>query len=177
MLVPLHVAALSLDPRDGRAVLLLAHAPSQRIFPLWLDDRDAAAVARACAGERAPTLDAHDLGAAILDVVGAQVEQATLVGVVGGVVRARVTLRFGDERTSIDARASDAIALALRRGASVLVDEGLLEQVAARVREAEARVSTPHATAAEPVAQTPGERWNQLLEHLHAGPEGPLYEA
>lgn len=177
MHVALEVSQLSLDPRDGRAVLLLSHAPSQRVFPLWLDDKDAASVARACADKHALPPDSQDLLSSIIDIVGCRVEHVALVGVTGGVVRARIALSYGDDVTRLDARASDAIALAVRGHAPILVEDELLEQVSARVREAEARVSHPHATAAEPVAQTAGERWNQLLEHLSTGPEGPLYEA
>lgn len=177
MLVALHVAALTLDPRDGRAVLLLVHRPSERLFPIWLDDRDAAAIARALTNQRASPPDPQDLGASLLDVTGARVEHAALLGVVGSVVRARLVVRYGDETVPLDARVSDAVAIALRQGAELLVDEGLLEQVAARVRDAESRISHAHPTGAEPVAQSVGERWNQLLEHLSSGPEGPLYEA
>lgn len=173
----MEVAALSLDPRDGRAVLVLVHEPTGRLFPLWLDDRDAASIARAHAGKRAVPPDSHELTAAIVDVVGCSVEHATLVGITGGVVRARLGLVFGDERVSLEARASDAVSLALRAKAALLVDEALLEQVAARVREAQARVSPSSGAAAEQVFQTQGERWNQLLDHLSSAPEGPLYEA
>src|SRR5690606_29064144 len=80
VLVGLSVAALTLDPRDGRAVLLLVHAPSERVFPLWLDERDAAALARAAHGRHTSPPDPQDLGAALLDVTGARVEHAALLG-------------------------------------------------------------------------------------------------
>ena len=45
--VRLEVADLSLDPRDGAAVLILEHTTTGRVFPIWLGDREAAVIARA----------------------------------------------------------------------------------------------------------------------------------
>jgi bifunctional DNase/RNase len=159
-------------------VLVLEHRDSERAFPIWLHDADAAAVARALDGRGAVSPDAHTLTFGVVAAVGARVEHAMLTGVVGGVVQARVMLRYGDETVGLDARSSDAIALAVRARAPILVGDALLDQVAARVREAEARLlPATRSDAAESVEMTPGERWNQLLQHLGGDGDGPLYEA
>ncbi len=178
MQVPLRVSMVQLDPRDGRAVLLFVHEASGRVFPLWIGDQEAASVVRALEGATSPRPDAHDLMANIVRGLGAQVQSVELTGVVGGVVVAEVVLCGADEPILIEARPSDAVALALRAQCPILVEEELLEQVAARVREAEARVGPARgSSAAEPVMQSAAERWNQLLEHLGGARQGQRYES
>lgn len=173
MEVRLELVELTLDPRDGRAVIVLEHRPSGRAFPIWLDERDAAALARAATQRPSDRPDAQELAFAVALTLGAEVRHAALTRVIGGVVQAELCLAHGDEVVCLDARPSDAIAVALRAGAPILVDEELLEQVAARVREAEARVLPQGRAGAEPALQSPAERWNILLEHLSRERVGP----
>jgi bifunctional DNase/RNase len=175
--VSLSLTEFALDPRDGRAIVVLSHDETERVFPIWLEDRDAAAIARAAEGRPPARPDAQDLAFGVTLAVGARVVAARLTGVVKGVVCACVEIEHGDEPLLLEARPSDAIALALKGSAPILVDDELLERVAERVREAEARVRPDGAGVDESVFQTPGERWNQLLEHLSDAPRGPLYEA
>jgi bifunctional DNase/RNase len=147
--------------------LLLTHEESGRIFPLWLGDAEASSVARALEGPRPSSPDTHDLMWRIVDRLGAGVEHVEIRALAGGVLEAAVALSHIDEPILLDARVSDAVALALRSGAPILVSEELLETIAGRVREAEARMGPrPVSAAAEPVVQSAAERWNQLLAHL-----------
>jgi bifunctional DNase/RNase len=178
--VRLVVASLALDPRDGAAVLLLEHEETHRVFPLWLGDREAASIARAADGVIAHRPEASSLMHGVVRALGGVVRQVSITGVVGGVVQAEVVLAQADEEVVLDARPSDAIALALQAGAPVLIDDALLEQVAARVREAEARVQPEQTfTAAEPVHQSAAERWNALIGHLSGSRthDDDVYEA
>jgi bifunctional DNase/RNase len=169
--VRLRVGGVTLDPRDGRAVILMVEERGSRVFPLWVGDDEAAAVARALSGRgQSSSTDTHGLLAAAVRTLGAGVAHVEITGVVSSVVTAAVVtasvhLADADGNTALPARPSDAIALALRMGAPVLVDEELLAQVAARVADAEARTSR-NAVAAEPVQMSQAERWNQLLAHL-----------
>lgn len=172
MLVPLRVAGLTLDPRDGRAVVVLAHEPSGRVFPLWVADDDAAGIARALSGGgQSSSTDTHGLLWATVRSLGAGVEHVELNGALHSVVTAAVTLADAAGPVVLAARPSDAVALALRAGAPILVHEELLAQVAARVSDAQARTAGRGPTAAEPVQMTPAERWNALLAHLSTLPK------
>jgi bifunctional DNase/RNase len=165
---------LTLDPRDGGAVVVLGHDASQRYFPIWLADKEAHAIARALDGRPTQRPDTHDLAHTLITAFGARVRRARITGVAGGVVHAQLVVAHADEDLIVDARPSDAIVLALFIGAPIVVDDGLLEQVAARVREAEARVApTTTKEGAEPLAQSHAERWGQILAHLsHTGARG-----
>lgn len=177
MHVQVDVVGFGLDPRSGRGVVVLVHEASGRAFPLWVHDKDGAAVARALDGRTTGRPDAQELAWEVIATLGASVDHVEIVGVVGGVVQARVGLRFGDEQSWLEARPSDACVLALRAGAPILIEDELLEQVAARVRAAEARAQPSRASLDESPVLTVGERWNQLLQHLPLGPEGPISEA
>lgn len=175
--VQLRVAAVTLDPRDGRAVVVLVHEASGRVFPLWVGDEEAAAVARALAGRGQPSsTDTHGLLAAAVRVLGASVEHVELTGVISSVVTAQVFLGDAEGVSALAARPSDAVALAVRLGAPILVHDELLAQVAARVADAEARTGARNPAAAEPVQLSQAERWNQLLAHLSSSRSPKNYE-
>ena len=178
MEVQLELVDLTLDPRDGRAVVVLEHRASGRIFPLWVDEREAAALARASTAKATPRPDPQELLFAVILALGAGVQRVNIARVTGGVVHAELRLLHGDEVVALDARPSDAIAVALRSGAPIVVEEDLLDQVSARVREAEARaLPASRGTGAERLVQSPAERWNILLEHLSREPVGPTRKA
>jgi uncharacterized protein len=175
--VHLRVAAVTLDPRDGRAVILLVHEPSGRVFPLWVGDDEAAAVARALAGRgQSSSTDTHGLLVTTIRALGASIEHVELTGVVSSVVTAAIALGDAQGLSLLGARPSDAVALALRLGAPILVHEELLAQVAARVADAEARTGSRSPAAAEPVQLSQAERWNQLLAHLSSSRSPKNYE-
>jgi hypothetical protein len=165
VLIALHVAKIELDPRDGRAVLLLVHKESERAFPLWLGDDEAAAIARALA--RAPQAPGPvELLASTIRTLGASLAHVEITGAVHRVVTAAVILVDAHGQVALPARASDAVALAVLLQAPVLVPEELLAQVAARVTDAESRTQSRPPAAAEPLQLSQAERWNALLEHL-----------
>ena len=180
--VKLRVGALALDPRDGRPVILLVHGETGRVFPLWVGDDEAAAVARAL--RRGPTdarsdaalPDTQDLLAATIACLGASVEHVELTGIVDRVVTATIALGDADGTIILPARPSDAVALALRMNAPIFVHDELLSQIASRVADAEARTGSRTATAAEPVQLSQAERWNQLLAHLSTSRSPKSYE-
>jgi uncharacterized protein len=177
------VGAVTLDPRDGRAVVLLVHdAPPRapRVFPVWVGDDEAASIARALSarphGEHVKMPDTQSLLVATVEALGARIEHVELTGVVDRVVTAVVVLGDAEGSVQLNARASDAIAIALHMDAPIVVHDELLSQVAVRVADAEARTGSRSATAAEPVQLSQAERWNQLLAHLSTSRSPKSYE-
>lgn len=177
------MGAVTLDPRDGRAVVLLVHdAPPRapRVFPVWLGDDEAASIARALSarpGEPVKSApDTQSLLVATVCALGARIDHVELTGVVDRVVTAVVVLSDAEGSVQLPARASDAIAVALHMHAPIVVHDDLLSQVAVRVADAEARTGSRSAMAAEPVQLSQAERWNQLLAHLSTSRAPKSYE-
>jgi len=175
----LRITTISLDPRDGCAVIVLEHAESGRQFPLWLGDEDAASVVAALDGRVAAAGATHDLMLGIVSGLGARVAWVSLDSILGGVVQATVALEHTDDPFELQSTAGDAIALAVRASAPILIEPLLLERVSDAVREAEARVQAERrAGGAETVQQSQAERWNQLIHHLAThGPTAGTPEA
>ena len=163
--VVIGLATITLDPRDGHAVALFLHAPSGRCLPLWVDDIDAAALAAAARGEQSSSSSSAALTWAAIVACGGAIDRVELHRVQGGVLRAAVVVVGAFGPAILPARASTAAALAMLSSAPLLVDEGLLAQVHARLQEAASRVVRDDGVDA-PTTQTTTERWNQLLAHM-----------
>jgi bifunctional DNase/RNase len=69
----------------------------------------------------------HDLFASGLQAVGARVLEARLTRLEDTTFLAQIDIHHGEETVVLDARPSDAIAMALRFGAPTLVSEELLQ--------------------------------------------------
>jgi bifunctional DNase/RNase len=166
-LVAVQVASFTLDPRDGRAVVLFTDPASQRLLPLWVDDVDAAALAAALRGERSTSSSTVALLWAAVQACGGSVERCELQREHNGVLRAVVVVEGAFGPAELPARASAAATLAVLSGAPLVVEEALLGAVHARLVEAAARQQAKDDAGVDaPLLQTTGERWNQLLAHL-----------
>jgi bifunctional DNase/RNase len=171
----LSVQGIQLDSRDGRAILVLADEDTERCFPLWLGDHEAQSIARAL-GRAAAAPDAIEVLAGMICGLGAKLVHVEVTGAVHRVVTAALVVADASGHIAIPARASDAIALALRLDAPILVPDELLSQVAARVADAEARTQSRPPAAAESVLLSTAERWNTLLAHLSQSGSPKIYE-
>ena len=88
--VVVRVGSFTLDPRDGRAVVLFVHEPSQRMLPLWLDDVDAAALAAALSGDQGTSTSTAAFTWAAVQACGGSIDRCEFTGEHGGVLRAVV---------------------------------------------------------------------------------------
>ncbi len=172
----LTVETFCLDPRDGRAVVILVDELDRRL-PLWLGHAEAAAIQAALDGYDTP--GPHTLLRQVIRALRGEVHAAHIRGLSGGVVMAELIVQQASERRALTARASDAIAVALHCGAPVLCDEALLDKIAARVEGAldKARQRSLPTVGAEEVYQSPAERWHALIEHMEGSGGSDLYDA
>ena len=149
--VLMEIAGVRMDVPSGQPVVVLKEAAGARRLPIWVGTNEATSIVFALQGIRPPRPLTHDL---LLSVVGALRCRGT--GVVVHTVEDTVfhaAITF-DDSTVVDARASDALALAARTGcpvrcATAVLDEAglvlsadgeLREQAGDAPREAEAQV-------------------------------------
>jgi RNA polymerase sigma factor (sigma-70 family) len=128
-LVPLQVTDVVRTAGGARHVVVLESQDGRRL-PIWVGPAEATAIAVLLEGVELPRPGTHDLAAALLAATGETVREVRIVRLAGAVFYADVLLSGGQ---TVDARPSDAIALALTTGAPLLADPDVL----ARARENE----------------------------------------
>ena len=130
----------------GQHVVLLQPKDSDRLVPIWIGAEQAHSIATRIAGIPSDRPLTHDLTMSMLGATGAVITRVVVKDLVtdssgtGSIFHGSVFLQVGDREVEIDSRASDAIALAVRCDARILVSESVVDRssIAASGEEAEA---------------------------------------
>ena len=129
--IEVEVKGVRLDPSTGSPVVLLSEkAASGRSLPIWIGPLEAEAILLELDGVEAPRPLTHDLMKRLVEALGARLDRVVVTDVVEETYRARLELeRAGGARVTVDARPSDAIALALRLHRPILVEPAVFSRV------------------------------------------------
>lgn len=128
-MVQVRVVGVALDAARQYVILLRPLADddeSGRMLPIWIGAQEATSIAIAVEGAEPPRPLAHDLMKTILETVSADVERVEVTRIDDGTFYAEITLVLGSGKRVLDARPSDAIALASRLGAPIWVADEVL---------------------------------------------------
>lgn len=128
------VAGIAVDEESGGPVLLLRDPMEKdRFVPLRIGEAEAVSIMLGLRGESAPRPLTHDLLLAVIAALDADLEEVRLNRVEEGVCYASLRLRRASgEEVEVDARPSDSVALAVRTGSPIFIEE---EVYAALVQE------------------------------------------
>jgi bifunctional DNase/RNase len=159
-LVQLEVLGVRRHPGDDELVVLLLEPVGELIVPIAIGPTEAGAIATAQAGVVPPRPMTHDLLRDVLVALDVRVQQVEITELVGGVFHAALVL--GEQQVRVDARASDAIALAVRVGCPVLCATDVLAEVGVEASPVPAEdADEPSRTPEEQVAQ-----FREFLDHV-----------
>jgi bifunctional DNase/RNase len=133
-------------------IVLLRDPETGNVVPIWIGLLEANAIALALEGTELPRPMTHDLMKSILHATGTRLQSVEIADIRENTYFALLHLEVNGENTRVDARPSDAIALALRCGARILVSESVLAQ----------------SSIPAPAASEGGERdkWTELLDKM-----------
>jgi bifunctional DNase/RNase len=122
--VEVQVKAIRLDPDVGSPVVQLVEKGGQgRSLPIWIGLFEAQAIAVELEGVAEPRPATHDLMKEIVSALGGRLDRVVVGQLEHDTYLARLELeRSGGERANVDARPSDAIALALRLRRPIFVE-------------------------------------------------------
>ena len=115
---------------SSRHVVILKQADKDRYLPIWIGPWEASAIAMRLQGLAPERPLTHDLFATVLGELGARVDRVLIASLADETFHARLVLVLPDARHEIDARPSDAIALAVRLGAPIFAAEEVLDRAA-----------------------------------------------
>lgn len=125
--VEVRVGGVGRDAASGAPVVqLVERSGGGRTLPIWIGPIEADAIARALRGIASPRPLTHDLLARTVTALGAVLDRVEIGALVGETYHATLHLRAGDRTVvPLDARPSDAIALALRLDRPIVVNPAL----------------------------------------------------
>jgi len=107
----------------GQAAVVLKDTQNDRILPIFIGDAEARAIEMVLEDIIPPRPMTHDLTVSLLKRLGAKIEKVVVTDLQENTFFAEIYLLHGKRKERVDARPSDAIALALRVGAPIFVDE------------------------------------------------------
>ena len=115
--------------REAQApVVLLSDKERKKVLPIWIGLCEARSIELGLAGEIAPRPLTYDLVAAIVRTMKGKVERIVIVDLRDQVFYAQVEVSVNGTVSRIDARPSDALALAFRMSAPIFVKKSVLEK-------------------------------------------------
>lgn len=130
-LIRMRIKGLMLDPASNLPIVILRDEENSIFLPIWIGVFEANAIALKMEDVEPPRPLTHDLLRDLLEAVGASVSKILISALEESTFFAQIYLEFENEEKILDARPSDAIALALRVEAPIFVLPAVLEEAKA----------------------------------------------
>jgi hypothetical protein len=118
------------DTAEEQYIFLREKDGGGRVFPILIGRFEARAIDRTVRRQAFPRPMTHDLLAAIVEATGTHLERVEITDLREGTYFSTLHLRRDTETVKVDARPSDAVALAVRMGSPIFVAEAVLEEAA-----------------------------------------------
>lgn len=129
-MLEMEIHSVNLDVMSSQPVVVLKEKDARRFLPIWIGQFEATAIMMEMQGMQPSRPLTHDLLRTMIDVLGAQVHRIVVSDIQDGTFYAVIQLTSNGDRIDVDARPSDAIALAVRLGAPIFASEEVLERAA-----------------------------------------------
>lgn len=113
---------------SSQHVVILRETQNERYLPIWIGSWEAQSIAMKLQGVESERPLTHDLLASILDELSIAVRRIVVSDLAEETYRARIVLGGGGDDYEIDARPSDAIAIAVRVSAPIFATEAVLDR-------------------------------------------------
>jgi bifunctional DNase/RNase len=127
MEIEMTLKGLMIDPITNMPIIILRDEKGQRVLPIWVGVFEANAIALQVENVQTPRPMTHDLLKSVIETLAASVERIVVSSLKENTFYANIELRTEGGVVAIDARPSDAIALALRMQAPIFVEEAVIE--------------------------------------------------
>ena len=125
--IEVRIRGLMMDPATNMPIVVLKDVESETVMPIWVGIFEANAIAIEIEKVAAPRPMTHDLARNLIRHLNAQLERVVITELKDDTFLAVLWLRQGNEPLTIDARPSDAIALALRADCPIYVSEQVMQ--------------------------------------------------
>ena len=171
MAVELTVHGVGQAPGSDAPLVVLREKEGERYLLIVIGPLELTAIALGLADAPPPRPLTHDLLMGALATCGARVTQALIHAVVDGTFHARLVLDVQGRHVELDARSSDAIAVALRAGIPIHAEESVLERAGVTPRPPAAEGENPPA-GGERIREDQLGAFRDVIEGLDLGDLG-----
>jgi len=127
MLIEMMIKGLMVDPITNTPIVILKDKDGDRVLPIWVGVFEANAIALQIENVSTPRPMTHDLLRNIITDLDGRVDRIVVSDLKDNTFFALIHLTVKGEGIAVDARPSDAIALALRTRAPILVEESVID--------------------------------------------------
>lgn len=148
----MQVVGITIDPATQSPIVILRDPESRNILPIWIGILEANAIAVGLEKVKLPRPMTHDLFKSVMDQIGVRLLRIEVVDIKDNTYYAALHLEADGKTLVIDSRPSDAIAIAIRLGAPILVHDAVIE----KALRGEAGSGTVHDK----------DKWSELLEKM-----------
>ena len=127
MQIAMTIKGLMVDPVTNMPIIILRDEAGGRVLPIWVGIFEANAIALQIENITTPRPMTHDLLRNVIRDLNASVQKIVVCDLKDNTFYALIYVAIGEDITAIDARPSDAIALALRASAPIYVEESVID--------------------------------------------------
>jgi hypothetical protein len=125
-MIEMKVAGVILDTQSKHPIVMLRDLEERRALLIWIGEPEANAILMALESIQPPRPLTHDLLQSVLDTLEAPLKRVVITEMRDQTFFAVLELEHAGKTVTIDARPSDAIALALRAEATIFVSEEVM---------------------------------------------------
>ena len=155
MLHKVSIAGLTMDPASNTPIIILKSEMNDQAIPIWIGLLEATSIASALQEIKYDRPMTHDLFKNFSDTLHVSITKVEVCDLKDSTFYARIYLVSKDGNFDIDARPSDAIALALRFNAPIYVEDSVMQQ--SKITDSDFEIAD---TSEE------GKKWADYLENL-----------
>jgi bifunctional DNase/RNase len=127
MQIEMTIKGLMIDPITNLPIVILRDKDGQRVLPIWVGVAEANAIALQIENVTTPRPMTHDLLRNVITDLNARIQKIVVSDLKENTFYALIYLQAGEDQVAIDARPSDAIALALRAKAPIFVEDHVID--------------------------------------------------
>ncbi|MBA7614236.1 hypothetical protein ES703_21499 [subsurface metagenome] len=127
-MIEMTIDSIRVSLMNYQRVVILREKKAGRYLPIWIGAAEADAIAVKLQGVTVPRPLTHDLLVLVIDSLGATVDSIIVNDLKSDTFYAKVILNVDGGQVEIDSRPSDALALAVRAGVPIFVDEAVLDK-------------------------------------------------
>ena len=127
-MIEMTIDSIRVSMMNYQRVVILKEKVADRYLPIWIGPAEADAIAVKLQGVTVPRPLTHDLLHSVIDALGATINSIIVSDLKNDTFYAKLILNVDREQLEVDARPSDALALAVRAEAPIYAEEAVLDK-------------------------------------------------